>query len=85
MLVQGPPGSGKTFSSSHAIAALLAGGKRIGVASNSQNAINNLLKAVEEIAAERGLRLRGIKKSTKEEQFLAGCGFIEDNTSNDVA
>lgn len=85
LLVQGPPGSGKTYCSGRAIATLLAGGKRIGVASHSHKAINNLLKAVEEAAVERGLRFRGIKKSSVEEQFFSGCGLIEDTLENDVA
>ena len=85
LLVQGPPGSGKTYCSGRAIATLLAGGKRIGVASHSHKAINNLLKAVEQAAVERGLRFRGIKKSPLEEQFLSGCGLVEDTLGNDVA
>jgi uncharacterized protein len=72
MLVQGPPGAGKTYTSSHAIVALLAEGKRIGVASNSHKAINNLLKDVESVAQEQRVRFRGIKKSSNEEQFFAG-------------
>ncbi len=72
MLIQGPPGAGKTYTSSHAIIALLAEGKRVGIASNSHKAINNLLKDVEAVAQERGVRFRGIKKSSNEEQFFAG-------------
>jgi predicted RecB family nuclease len=72
VLIQGPPGAGKTYTSSHAIVALLADGKRVGVASNSHKAINNLLKDVEAVAQEQGVRFRGIKKSTNEEQFFAG-------------
>src|SRR3546814_12506521 len=40
LLVQGPPGAGKTYTSSQAIVALLAKGKRIGIASHSHKAIN---------------------------------------------
>jgi uncharacterized protein len=72
MLVQGPPGAGKTYTSSHAIVALLSEGKRVGVASNSHKAINNLLKDVEAVAQEQSVRFRGIKKSSNEEQFFAG-------------
>jgi predicted RecB family nuclease len=72
MLIQGPPGAGKTYTSSHAIVALLKDGKRVGVASNSHKAINNLLEALETVAQEQGVRFRGIKKSTTEEQFVVG-------------
>lgn len=78
LLVQGPPGAGKTYTSSQAIVALLAEGKRIGVASNSHKAINNLLKDVEVMAAAQGLRCRGMKKSTRHDQAFGSGGWIED-------
>jgi predicted RecB family nuclease len=81
LLIQGPPGAGKTYTASHAIVEMLARGKRVGVSSHSHKAINNLLQAVETVAIERGLRFRGIKKSSYEEQFLNGA-IIEDTTDN---
>ena len=44
--VQGPPGSGKTYSGARMILDLLAGGKRVGVTANSHKVISNLLGAV---------------------------------------
>jgi uncharacterized protein len=84
LLIQGPPGAGKTHTSAHAIVAMLARGKQVGVSSHSHKAINNLLRAVETVASDRGLRLRGIKKSSFEEQFLCGS-MIEDTTDNGEA
>ena len=78
LLVQGPPGAGKTYTSSQAIVALLAAGKRIGVASNSHKAINNLLKEVQAMATAQGLGCRGMKKSSRDDQKLDGGGWIED-------
>lgn len=78
LLIQGPPGAGKTYTSSQAIVALLAAGKRVGIASNSHKAINNLLGDVEAIATAHGLSCRGLKKSTREDQTLASNGWIED-------
>ena len=72
MLIQGPPGAGKTYTSSQAIVALLADGKRVGVASNSHKAINNLLKDVEAGAKEQQVKFRGIKKSSNDDQFFTG-------------
>lgn len=54
LLVQGPLGAGKTFTSSEAIAELLARGKIVGVASNSHKAINNLLSGVQAAADRKG-------------------------------
>ena len=56
LYVQGPPGSGKTYTGSRMIAGLLAAGRRVGIMSNSHKAINHLLKGVMQVAAERGLR-----------------------------
>jgi len=84
MLIQGPPGAGKTYTSSHAIVALLANGKRIGVASHSHKAINNLLKDVEAVAKAEGVRFRGIKKSTIEDQFLRGQQIADTLDNEDV-
>jgi uncharacterized protein len=61
---------------------MLARGKRVGVSSHSHKAINNLLQVVETAAIERGLRFRGIKKSSYEEQYLHGS-IIEDTIDND--
>ncbi|MDP3940569.1 MAG: TM0106 family RecB-like putative nuclease [Deltaproteobacteria bacterium] len=46
LCIQGPPGAGKTYNAAAVIVALASGGKRIGVASNSHKAINNLLTDV---------------------------------------
>lgn len=78
LLIQGPPGAGKTYTSSQAIVALLAAGKRIAIASNSHKAINNLLSDVEAMATAQGLKCRGMKKSTREDQALGTQGWIED-------
>ena len=44
--VQGPPGSGKTYTGARMILDLLAGGQRVGVTANSHKVISNLLSAV---------------------------------------
>jgi uncharacterized protein len=84
LLIQGPPGAGKTHVSAHAIVEMLSRGKRVGVSSHSHKAINNLLQAVEAVARDRGLPFRGIKRSSFKEQFLNGT-FTEDSLDNDVA
>jgi len=81
--VQGPPGGGKTYTASHAIVSLIAAGKRVGVASNSHKAINALLGCVEQVASEQGQAFRGVKKSNKEDQFLAGAKLIKNTLSYD--
>ena len=50
--VQGPPGSGKTYTGARMILNLLASGKRVGVTANSHKVISNLLAAVCDAADE---------------------------------
>jgi uncharacterized protein len=77
MLVQGPPGTGKTYLSAHAIVELLSQGRRVGVASNSHKAINNLLVEVEKEALKRRLSFRGVKKCSEEEHRLNGSLIVD--------
>ena len=55
LVIQGPPGSGKTYTSGRLIARLVDAGKRVGVASTSHRAIHKLLEEVVEGAAELGV------------------------------
>ncbi|HEY6578373.1 MAG TPA: TM0106 family RecB-like putative nuclease, partial [Rhizomicrobium sp.] len=72
LLVQGPPGSGKTFTAAHAIVDLLARGKRVGVSSNSHKAIVTLLREVEGVATKLGVDFRGVKKCSGDDGRIEG-------------
>lgn len=82
LLIQGPPGAGKTYTASRAIIALLKAGKRIGVASNGHKAINQLVLEVESLASAEGHNFRGIKKSSRDDQMLGTGGWIEETLDN---
>ena len=84
LLIQGPPGAGKTYTSARAIVALLEAGKRVGVASNSHKAVNTLLAEVEAVALSRGFQFRGIKKSSKEAQYFQGVMIANTMENEDV-
>jgi Ni2+-binding GTPase involved in maturation of urease and hydrogenase len=60
LVIQGPPGSGKTWVSGRLIARLLVAGKRVGVASTSHRAIHKLLDEVE----AAGIDVQGVKRAT---------------------
>ena len=64
LMIQGPPGSGKTWTGARLIAHLLEAGYRVGVSSTSHKAIHNLLDEVEVAAKELGHRFWGLKKAT---------------------
>ena len=52
LAIQGPPGSGKTFTAAHMIVALVRRGLRVGVTANSHKVIGNALDKIAEIAGE---------------------------------
>ena len=56
LTIQGPPGSGKTFTAKHVIAELLKIGKKIGISSNSHKAINHLLINTAEYCKEKSIQ-----------------------------
>lgn len=56
LTIQGPPGSGKTYTGKHVIAELLKLGKKIGISSNSHKAINHLLINTAEYCNEKGIQ-----------------------------
>jgi uncharacterized protein len=64
LFVQGPPGSGKTWTGARLVVHLLAQGKRVGIAAQSHKAIHNLLAEIEKVALEEGVQFRGLKKSS---------------------
>jgi uncharacterized protein len=67
LLVQGPPGAGKTYLSARAIIELLKGGKRVAIAANSHKAVNKLLEEVSAVAVKERVRLNGLKKCSDKE------------------
>jgi len=81
LFVQGPPGSGKTWTGARLIVSLIAAGRRVGVAANSHKAINNLLKEVEAVAVSQHVALRGLKRGSGADAF--GGALITDTDSNE--
>ncbi|RMH17511.1 MAG: TM0106 family RecB-like putative nuclease, partial [Gammaproteobacteria bacterium] len=53
--IQGPPGSGKSYTGKHVIAELLKEGARIGITSNSHKAINHLLVTTARYCQAQGI------------------------------
>ena len=61
LCIQGPPGSGKTYTGGWAILKLLQAGKRVGVSSNSHKAICKMMAQVEEFALQAKFNLQAVK------------------------
>jgi uncharacterized protein len=84
--IQGPPGTGKTYVTARAIVALVRQGHRVGVASNSHEAIRNVLMGC--LAAQDdgdpvpGLCI-GHKVSSGEDGYPDDCFGVIRSTAND--
>ncbi|MGA1342271.1 MAG: TM0106 family RecB-like putative nuclease [Hyphomonas sp.] len=77
LCIQGPPGAGKTYTAKHIIAQLLRDGKKVGIASNSHKAINNLLAGVADQVAADAIPARLVKAQQGGDDELARRGDIE--------
>jgi hypothetical protein len=62
LVVQGPPGSGKTYRGARLITHLLAQGRKVGITAQSHKVIHNLLAEIERAASEERLDFKGIKR-----------------------
>jgi predicted RecB family nuclease len=68
LAIQGPPGSGKTYTAARMIVALVRAGRRVGVTANSHKVIGNALDKIHEAALEAGVPVRiGQKAATDDE------------------
>ena len=81
LFIQGPPGSGKTYTGARLIVSLIAARKRVGVAANSHKAINNLLEEVEKVAQAEAVDFKGLKKGSDDDAF--GGRFVKDTNDNE--
>jgi uncharacterized protein len=78
--VQGPPGSGKTYTGARMIVELVGQGFRVGITAISHKVISHLLSQVCTVARKNGVQLRAVQKSEETE----GCddpavGLVDDN------
>jgi uncharacterized protein len=79
--VQGPPGSGKTFTGAQVVLDAVERGRRVAITAQSHKAIGNLLRAVADEAARRGRPIRILQKATDEDW----CGHEAVAATNDNA
>jgi AAA domain/RNase_H superfamily len=63
--IQGPPGSGKTFTGGRTIVELVTQGRRVGVTAASHKVISTLLREVCSAAKQSGVRVRVIQKASE--------------------
>ncbi len=84
--IQGPPGSGKTFTGAHMIVELVKQGKKVGVTAVSHKVISNLLKGTCKAAIERQEKLEIVQKCDGDDvcdhDFVT---IVDDNKEVDQA
>ena len=83
LAIQGPPGSGKTFTGARMICTLLAAGRRVGITGTSHKVIGNLLTAVFEAAAIEGAEVRPVQKGD-DDQVLDDPRVTRGKDATDV-
>jgi predicted RecB family nuclease len=83
LFIQGPPGSGKTWTGARLIVHLLCEGGRVGICAPSHKAIHKLLDEVEAVAAAQGFSFRGLKKGDDEESSYEGRCVTTSNEIGD--
>jgi uncharacterized protein len=64
LAIQGPPGSGKTYTGAHMICDLVRAGRRVGVCAVSHKVVANLMREVVEAAAEERVKVACLRKVT---------------------
>jgi predicted RecB family nuclease len=63
--VQGPPGSGKTYTGARMVAELVKHGRRVGITAVSHKVISKLLQDTCDAAQDAGIRLRAVQKANE--------------------
>jgi predicted RecB family nuclease len=61
--IQGPPGSGKTYTGARMVVELVRLGKRVGITAVSHKVISKLLQEICEAARQSGVRLMAVQKA----------------------
>ncbi len=79
--IQGPPGSGKTFTGAHMIVELLKNGKKVGVTAGSHKVISNLLKWTCKVAKEQAVDPKIVQRCDADDGYKHD--FVKIAKSND--
>jgi predicted RecB family nuclease len=84
LAIQGPPGSGKTYTGAQMICALVAHGKRVGVMGPGHKAISTLLEAVRKAGVERGMAVRIAQRVASDDDATGPAGILPIGGNDEV-
>jgi uncharacterized protein len=76
--IQGPPGSGKTFTGARMICALVQAGKKVGVCATSHKVIRHMLDEVIQAASAAGLDVQCVQKPSEMDGDLPHLRFAKN-------
>ncbi|MGZ6213585.1 MAG: TM0106 family RecB-like putative nuclease [Candidatus Limnocylindria bacterium] len=82
--IQGPPGSGKTWTGAQMILELVRAGRQVGIVAFTHHAIENLLDEVLVHAAGAGRAISAIRKVEQDDEPAADCGYTCTNDNGEV-
>jgi len=86
LTIQGPPGSGKSYTGKHVIAELIRDGARVGITSNSHKAINNLLLSTAKYCKEKNISgAFACTKNTETELVEYNVAILKNGDLTDYA
>ena len=82
LAIQGPPGSGKTWTGARMICDLVRAGRSVGVCAVSHKVVANLLREVVAAAPEVGMRIPALRKVSRESDTPEpGVAETDDNAA----
>ena len=86
LCIQGPPGSGKTYVCARVIADLIKKGKKIGIASNSHKAINNVIEELISVMNEQNIdgNIAKVHRTSEEEKLYENQRLIKFDSIESV-
>jgi uncharacterized protein len=80
LAIQGPPGSGKTYTGARMIVELVRAQRKVAITSNSHKVISNLLAEVMTAAEKSGVTVRAVQKGKEHEALRhPAVKRVEDN------
>ena len=82
--IQGPPGSGKTYTGARLIARLIAAGKKVGITANSHKVICNLLEKTMVAARDMGVAVTAIQRVNDEDEVCDEAGVTQATDNAEV-
>ena len=84
LCIQGPPGSGKTYTAAHVIVELIRSGRTVGITSNGHKAIAHLIDEVMKKAEQKNVYFPAVKIQSSSEDFYVESSKVNQEKKADM-